>query len=92
MTNLVQICPRLDTENKELFSVRKHSKHTRKYCLLKALLDTLSTGWYNNGLALEVEKKRILEARLFTRQTSTDEEDSKEDWAVVLESWNGSRS
>ena len=62
-----------------------------KYCLLKALLNTLSTGWYNNGLALEVAKKRILEAWLFTRQTSTDEENSKEDWAVVLESWNGSR-
>ena len=62
-----------------------------KYCLLKALPNTLSTGWYNNGLALEVTKKRILEAWLFTRQTSTDEENSKEDWAVVLESWNGSR-
>ena len=28
MTNLVQICPRLDTE-KELFSARKHSKYTK---------------------------------------------------------------
>ena len=28
MTNLVQICPRLDTE-KELFSARKHSEYTK---------------------------------------------------------------
>ena len=90
MTNLVQICPRLDTE-KELFSARKHSKIYGKYCLLKALSNTLSTGWYNNGLALEVAKKRILQAWLLTRPTSTDEENSKEDWAVVLESWKGSR-
>ena len=62
-----------------------------EYCLLKALLNTLSTGWYNYGLALEVTKKRILEAWLLARQTSVDDENSKEDWAVVLESWNGSR-
>ena len=54
-------------------------------------MNTLSTGWYNYGLTLEVAKKRILEAWLFTRQTSVDEENSKEDWAVVLESWYGSR-
>ena len=63
----------------------------RKYCLLKALLSTVSTGWYDYGLTLEVAKKRILEAWSFTRQTSTDEENSKEDWAVVLESWNRSK-
>ena len=56
---LVQICPRLDTENKELFSAKKHSKYT-KNTLLKALSNTLSTGWYNNGLALEVATKRSL--------------------------------
>ena len=90
MTNLVQICPRLGTE-KELFSARKHSKYTKDIVFLKVLLNTLSTGWYNYGLALEVAKKRILETWLFTRQTSTDEENPKEDWAVVLESWNGSK-
>ena len=89
MTGLVQICPRLDTE-KELFSVRKQQIY-EEYCLLKALLNTLSTGWYNYGLALEVVKKRILEAWLLARQTSVDDENSKEDWAVVLESWYGSR-
>ena len=62
-----------------------------EYCLLKALLNTLSTGWYNYGLALEVAKKRILEAWLLARHSSVDDENSKEDWAVVLESWNGSR-
>ena len=35
--------------------------------------------------------EEVLEAWLFTRQTSAGEENSKEDWAVVLESWNGSR-
>ena len=54
-------------------------------------MNTLSTGWYNYGLALEVAKRGILEAWLFTRQASEDDENSKEDWAVVRESWNGSR-
>ena len=88
---LVQICPRLDTENKRTVLCKETQQIYEKYCLLKALSNTLSTGWYNNGLALEVATKRVLEAWLFTRQTSTDEENSKEDWAVVLESWNGSR-
>ena len=76
--------------NKRIVLCKETQHIYGKYCLLKALSNTLSTGWYNNGLALEVAKKRILEAWLFTRQTSTDEENSKEDWAVVLESWNGS--
>ena len=33
------------------------------------LLSTLGTGWYEYGLALEVAKRGILEAQLFTRQT-----------------------
>ena len=40
---------------KELFSA-KETQH--KYCLLKAYSHTLGTGWYNNGLALEVAMKR----------------------------------
>ena len=40
---------------KELFSA-KETQH--KYCLLKAYSNTLGTGWYNNGLALEVATKR----------------------------------
>ena len=86
MTNLVQICPRLYTE-KELFSARKHSKYT-KILSFKSAFEHFK---YNYGLTLEVAKKRILEAWLFTRQTSVDEENSKEDWAVVLESWYGFR-
>ena len=52
---------------------------------------TLSAGWYEYGLALEVAKIGILEAQLFTRQAAEGGKNSKEDWAVVLESWMGSR-
>ena len=52
---------------------------------------TLSTGWYKYGLALEVAKIGIVEAQLFTRQAAEGGKNSKEDWAVVLESWMGSR-
>ena len=40
---------------KELFSAKGN---TAQYCLLKAYSHTLGTGWYNNGLALEVATKR----------------------------------
>ena len=85
---LVQICPRLDTEIKNC-SLQKEAQ--QKYCLLKAYSYTLGTGWYNNGLALEVTTKRSWRSDGSTRKASVNEEDSKEDWAVVLESWNGSR-
>ena len=88
---LVQICPRLDTEITNCSLQRKTQQIYEKYCLLKSLSHTLSTGWYNNGLVLEDATKGFLGAWWFTRQTSVDEENSKEDWAVVLESWNGSR-
>ena len=65
--------------NKELFSAKETQPIYGKYCLLKASSHTWS------------RDEEVLEAWLFTRQTSADEENSKEDWAVVLESWNGSR-
>ena len=61
------------------------------FFFLKRRSITLSTGWYEYGLALEVAKIGILEAQLFTRQASEDGKNSKEDWAMVLESWMGSR-
>ena len=70
----------------------KKTTNTRQILSFKStLLSTLGTRWYEYGLALEVTKRGILEAQLFTRQTSEDGKNSKEDWAVVLESWMGSR-
>ena len=54
MTDLVQICPRLDTE---LRTVLRKGKHSTNIVFLKAYSYTLGTGWYNNGLALEVATK-----------------------------------
>ena len=55
MTDLVQICPRLDTE---LITVLCKGKHSTNIVFLQAYFYTLGTGWYNNSLALEVETKR----------------------------------
>ena len=51
---------RLDTENKELFSAKETQPIYGNYCLLKVSSHTLSTGWYDNGLILEVATKRSL--------------------------------
>ena len=71
----------------KLFSEKKHSTNI---CLFKVFTHTLGTGWYNNGLVLEDTMNKSWISAEITRKTSADEEYSKEDWAVVLESWNGS--
>ena len=74
-----------------LIKLFSETKHSTNICLFKVFTHTLGTGWYNNGLALEDAINNSWISAEITRKTSANEEYSKEDWAAVLESWNGSR-
>ena len=74
------------TEIPQLFSGKKHSTNNVFYKCFFTLGYRVVQYWSRTRGR---DEKDILEVRRFLRRTSMDDEDSKENWAVVLESRNG---
>ena len=70
----------------QLFSGKKHSTNNVFYKCFLTLGYRVVQYW---SRICRRGEKDILEIRRFLRRTSRCDEDSKEDWAVVLDSWHG---
>ena len=74
------------TEIPQLFSGKKHSTNNVFYKCFFTLGYRVVQYW---SRTCRCDEKDILEVRRLLRRTSIYNEDSKEDWAVVLDSWHG---
>ena len=74
------------TEIPQLLLGKKHSTNNVFYKCFLTLGYRVVQYWSRTRRR---DEKDIMEVRRFLRRTSMDDEDSKEDWAVVLDSWHG---